>query len=262
MLPLSPSRTHRALLPAGLVTVTTLTAFAQSGGADSPADSVQINWVEELQKGGITGLALIILAVAAVGFALERLLNLRANLIVPKALPDELRPLGEKGDFAAVRAACAKTPSILSKVVSYVVDHRGNGPEIYMAGAADVAAREVDKHRRKLAPLGIIATLAPLLGLLGTMIGMIESFAKFALIEDSSEASIVLADSIGKALITTAMGLVIAIPTLVVYHSYRSRLNRFSEELEESVEGLTSDWFLRTDADDDGQSAPAESDVA
>ncbi|MCP5537161.1 MAG: MotA/TolQ/ExbB proton channel family protein [Akkermansiaceae bacterium] len=232
-----------SLVPATLLLLTSL--YAHASDAEAPI-SVEINWMDELQKGGLTGIALIVLAIAAVGFTIERLLNLRANLIVSKPLMKEIAPLGKGHYFGEIRDRCAKSPSVLSKVVTYIVNHRGNDPELYMAGAADIGAREIDKHRRKLAPIGIIASLAPLLGLLGTMIGMIEAFAKFALIEDSSEASVVLADSIGKALITTAMGLVIAIPTLVIYHYLRTRLNRYSEDLEEAVESLASTWFFQT----------------
>ncbi|NWK56668.1 MotA/TolQ/ExbB proton channel family protein [Verrucomicrobiaceae bacterium N1E253] len=235
-------KNHPIFLSASVMMLTVLQASAQT---DAPI-SIEINWMEELQKGGLTGIALIVLAVAAVGFTIERLLNLRGNLIVSRKLIDEIKPLGRDHYFDEVRDRCAASPSVLSKVMTYVVNHRGNDPELYMAGAADIGAREIDKHRRKLAPIGIIASLAPLLGLLGTMIGMIEAFAKFALIEDSSEASIVLADSIGKALITTAMGLVIAIPTLVIYHYLRSRLNKYSEDLEEAVESLASAWFFQT----------------
>jgi len=239
-------RAHRAILPAAFLLLTSLYASAQAVAESEAPVSIEINWMEELQKGGVTGIALFVLAIAAVGFTIERLLNLRGKLIVPKSLIDEIKPLGRSHHFEEVRERCAKTPSVLSKVMTYIVNHRGNDPELYMAGAADIGAREIDKHRRKLAPLGIISSLAPLLGLLGTMIGMIEAFAKFAIIEDSSEASIVLADSIGKALITTAMGLVIAIPTIVIYHYLRSRLNKHSEDLEEAVETLASAWFFQT----------------
>jgi len=246
------THTRKFALPSVALFLTTAYASAQEV-AESATPTIEINWMDELQKGGITGMALMVLAVAAVAFLIERFLNLRGKLIVPPALIKEIRPLGRNHYFDEVRERCTKTPSVLSKVMIYVVNHRGNTPELYMAGAADIGAREIDKHRRKLAPLGIIASLAPLLGLLGTMIGMIEAFAKFALIQDSSEASIVLADSIGKALITTAMGLVIAIPTLVVYHYMRSQLNKYAEDLEEAVESLASAWFFQTSGFAEGE---------
>jgi biopolymer transport protein ExbB len=250
--------TCKFALPAVALFVTSTMASAQEAAA---TPTIEINWMDELQKGGITGMALMVLAVAAVAFLIERFLNLRGKLIVPPSLIKEIRPLGRNHYFDEVRERCAKTPSVLSKVMIYIVNHRGNAAELYMAGAADIGAREIDKHRRKLAPLGIIASLAPLLGLLGTMIGMIEAFAKFALIQDSSEASIVLADSIGKALITTAMGLVIAIPTLVVYHYMRSQLNKYAEDLEEAVESLASAWFFQTSGFSDDEQPAASADV-
>jgi biopolymer transport protein ExbB len=103
-------------------------------------------------------------------------------------------------------------------------------------------SRMISRQNQRNYPLAVVATISPLLGLLGTIIGMIESFQKVALMGDTGDASI-LADSIGTALITTALGLMVAIPSLAAYHFFKSRINSFGIQLEESVDHLMAPWL-------------------
>jgi biopolymer transport protein ExbB len=85
--------------------------------------------------------------------------------------------------------------------------------------------------------LAVIAALSPLLGLLGTMIGMIEAFELVAIYGDEGGASM-LAGSIAKALITTAAGLIIAIPAIAAYNYFKHRVNKLTMKLENDVESI------------------------
>ncbi|MGB0744497.1 MAG: MotA/TolQ/ExbB proton channel family protein, partial [Opitutales bacterium] len=111
------------------------------------------------------------------------------------------------------------------------------------AGAGDIAGREIRNMHARTYPLAVVASLAPLLGLLGTMIGMIEAFDKVAFYGDDANASL-LADSISKALITTAVGLIIAIPTIAVYHYFKYRINSLSSLLEDEVDSVINRLYL------------------
>ena len=101
----------------------------------------------------------------------------------------------------------------------------------------DAAARAFERHRQRSYPLAIIATMAPMLGLLGTVIGMIEAFSKVAILGDTGDAA-VLADSISKALITTDIGLVLAIPSLGAYHYLKQRISISELAVEEALESM------------------------
>lgn len=222
-----------------LATVMTQGAQAQTGGAPATA---QIDWVAEVMKGGVTSVALILVGLAAVAFIIERFLVVRPSNFVPPLLVRRIRPMWKGGQFEQVIEACAKDSSVLGKVSHHIARHVHVPFDILSIGAADLGSREIRRQLQRTYPLAVVATISPLLGLLGTIIGMIEAFQKVALMGDTGDAS-VLADSIGKALITTAIGLIIAIPALGFYHYFKSRIAMLGNTLEEEVDEIFALWL-------------------
>ena len=206
--------------------------------------TAEIDWMSELIKGGNTSLALVVLFMMSIFFMVERILSLRTKFIVPAKLSPAVEPLWHKGDFNKILAICKQSPSTLSRMIEYLTHHRAADPGLLIPGAQDIASRELKTHSQKAFSLAVVAGLAPLLGLLGTMIGMIESFKLVEVYGDEGGASM-LAGSISKALITTAVGLIIAIPTLGLYHWFKYKINALSETLEERLEFLVNSWLLR-----------------
>ncbi len=210
------------------------------------ADAGGIDWMSEIKKGGMTGYALMILAVIGVLFIIERSINLRrANIISSPEVVKQVAALGHEHDYKEMNAIYQKNASSFTKVANYMAENEDNETSDVMVSAADMASREIESHRRRNYGLGVVATLAPLLGLLGTMIGMIEAFAKFSKLTDSSEAALVLGDSIGKALITTAVGLIIAIAALSAFHFFKVKLGGFSDQLEADLDLVQHKWFKK-----------------
>jgi biopolymer transport protein ExbB len=203
---------------------------------------------QKLAKGGNTMIALLACSVMGGAFALERLFRLRQAAIVPSGLADRADELWREGDFAALEAECASRPSTLGRVIRYIVLHRDNAVADISAGAGDIAANELKHHLQRTYPLAVVATLSPLLGLLGTVFGMIEAFDRVAVAGALGDATL-LADGISKALITTAAGLVIAVPALAIYHYFRSRTNIYGIQLAEQVTELTSGWLMKRNTD-------------
>ena len=109
--------------------------------------------------------------------------------------------------------------------------------------AGDLAGRDMRRHLQRAYPIAVVATLSPLLGLLGTVVGMIESFEIVAIAGSLGDASL-MAGSISKALVTTAGGLVIAIPALGLYHLFKSRTQGLTMQLEGEVHELLTAWFM------------------
>ncbi|MEX2382307.1 MAG: MotA/TolQ/ExbB proton channel family protein [Opitutales bacterium] len=201
-----------------------------------------IDWVAEMFKGGFTAVILMLLAFGGLVIFIERLIVVRNKNFLPADLERKIQKLVHTSDFNGIRENCGKDPSALAQVATYIASHTHIPFEILSFGVMDMIGRTVSRQHQRTYPLAVVATLAPLLGLLGTMIGMIESFQKVALMGDTGDASI-LADSIGKALITTAIGLSVAIPSLAAYHYFKSRINHFGIRLEESVDNLMSPWL-------------------
>ncbi len=224
-----------------LVLVPMLTA--QSASIELESDAVgTIDWVAEVLKGGVTSIVLLLVGFVGLVFFIERMIVVRRANFMPKDLELQLRECAERSDFDEMSAACQENMSVLSSVGKYIASHKHIPFEILALGGSDMISRAISRQQLRNYPLAVVATISPLLGLLGTIVGMIESFQKVALMGDTGDAS-VLADSIGKALITTALGLIIAIPSLASYHFFKSKINSFGIRLEETMDTLMSPWL-------------------
>ena len=209
-------------------------AGGQNAAPANAKEELTIDWMAEIIKGGMTSLALVLLSAAAVGFAAERFFNLRAKHLAPGYYLNFFKSKAAAGEWQAIRDEAAHRPSIVATLGAYLAQHRGRPHALLAEDLADIAGREFERHRQRSYPLAIIATMAPMLGLLGTMIGMIEAFQKVAILGDTGDAS-VLADSIGKALITTAVGLILAIPALGCYHYLKTKIALAELKVEEAA---------------------------
>ena len=205
--------------------------------ADAPAEEMTIDWIQEIINGGMTSAVLLLLSAAAIGFLVERLIRMRRKYLAPAYYADFFADAIAKNDADAIRKEAESKPSILADAGAYIVDHPGMDEARLQTAVADAAARAIERHRQRSYPLAIIATMAPMLGLLGTVIGMIEAFSKVAILGDTGDAAL-LADSISKALITTDIGLVLAIPSLGAYHYLKQKLSIAELAIEEALESM------------------------
>ena len=210
---------------------------AAETAADAPAEELTIDWIQEIINGGMTSVVLLLLSAAAIGFLVERLIRMRRKYLAPAYYADFFADAITKDDTDAIRKEAEAKPSILADAGAYIVDHPGMDEARLQMAVADAAARAIERHRQRSYPLAIIATMAPMLGLLGTVIGMIEAFSKVAILGDTGDAAL-LADSISKALITTDIGLVLAIPSLGAYHYLKQKLSIAELAIEESLEAM------------------------
>jgi biopolymer transport protein ExbB len=230
------------------------TTFAQDAGPAiaQAADEVAAAEVEasgldelihKLRQGGMTVVIQILLSVFGFAVALERLVHLRGKVLVPPALVTQLDRLWKQGKYNELIQTAQKDGSLLGKVMEEVVRHRTAGHQVASRLAEDVAAREIRRHLQRLFPIALVATLEPLLGLLGTILGMIGAFETVAVAGSMGDASL-LADDIAKALVTTAVGLIIAIPAVFVHQYLKSQIGFGSATLDQAASGLISDWMI------------------
>ena len=255
-------------MPRLAIFVMLLIGLAATGGAaaqsvgDAVADSptVTVDWWAQVVAGGWTMVALGALSLALVAFIVERALTVRAGRFCPKGLVDRALPLIARRDWAGALKLAEASDSTMGRIIAFAVSHRKNPYEKLAAVVADLGSRDIVDQEERTSPLAVIAGVAPLLGLLGTMIGMIEAFQLVSLYGDEGGASL-LAGSIAKALITTAVGLILAIPALVAYHYFRRRVHRIAVTLDAETERfLTGIFFKRSEAttpqrDEDGEDA-------
>ncbi len=215
--------------------------------AESPTEqtehSVRIDWGAQIRAGGFMMIPLYLLAIAAFAITLQRLKYSGAAAIAPQPLIDEVNEALETGDFDRAEAACRNDASTLGCALGYLLKHRTAGREAVSQTAGDIAARDIRNHLSKIYPISIISSLSPLLGLLGTVVGMIEAFGLVALYGDEGGASI-LSDSISKALITTAAGLIIAVPAIAAYYLLKNRIMGHASRVEAELEHVVTVLYL------------------
>ena len=226
-----------ATIPAAAAFLAPVSLLADTAEADAPAEEMTIDWIQEIINGGMTSAVLLLLSAAAIGFLVERLIRMRKKFLAPAYYADFFADAVAKHDDEAIRKEAEANPSILADAGAYIADHRGMDEARLQTAVADAAARAFERHRQRCYPLAIIATMAPMLGLLGTVIGMIEAFSKVAILGDTGDAAL-LADSISKALITTDIGLVLAIPSLGAYHYLKQKLSIAELAVEEAFETM------------------------
>ena len=204
---------------------------------------VQIDWVAQIKAGGFIMYPLYLLGILALVITIQRFFTSTRGRLAPKGLAEKVCACIEKQDYDAAVALCRKKPSTLGNALGFIVEHRDADWEAVCQTAGDMAARDIRGHLSRIYPLSVISSLSPLLGLFGTIVGMIEAFGLVALFGDEGGASI-LSDSISKALITTAAGLIVAMPSIAVYFILKSRISNLGAQIETGVEQVVNTIYL------------------
>jgi len=221
-----------------------LSLFAQEAAAAKEIGAFD-QWMIYLKQGGNTMWFIGALSVLGIGCALERFWNMRRSKIVPDEFTSEVIALWKGGKFDEVAALCAKDKSMLARVVETMLQHKDSKDygEVKQF-AEDKIGRELRLENRKSAMLSTAASLSPLLGLFGTVVGLLGAFGTVAAMGEMGDAS-VLADDIGKALVTTVAGLAVSMPCLFVFGLIKNRLNLYAVLLEEEVADLVNQLFVK-----------------
>ena len=164
----------------------------------------------------------------------ERLIYLRPSRIVPAGFTRQIGELEPgKLDRDEVEALCEANPGSAARVIRTAVEHIGETREEIELAVNNTAQREIHLMRRYIRVFAVIAAVAPLLGLLGTVTGMIQAFREVA--SSGLGSGQALAPGIYKALVTTAGGLMVAIPTLMTHYWMMSRVEAFVHRIDNLV---------------------------
>jgi len=197
---------------------------------------LQFNLFQQLAAGGAGIWVIAALSVLMLTVAIERLHRFRVRAIVPPGLVDEAVPLWRAGRFDELQQALARSESVLAQAIRFLAANRARWtPDVLGERACEMASRELRRQQQRAYPLAVVATVAPIVGLLGTVVGMIEAFHVIAFNGGMGDASL-LAGGISKALVNTAAGLSVALPALALHHFFRHRLTVAALALEEQLD--------------------------
>ena len=178
---------------------------------------------EIIKAGGPVMWPIIALSITAAAILLERLWSLQDERVLPKALTDKVWKLVESGQLTDKHVAALAQNSALGQILAAGLANRHRGREHIKEAIEDTGRHVVHELERFLNMLGTIAAVSPLLGLLGTVIGIITAFN--AITHQGVGDAKVLSGGIGQALIATAAGLIVAIPSLMGYRYLRGKVD-------------------------------------
>lgn len=199
----------------------------------------ELNLFTQLQYAGRAIWVTVAMSVYMVAVIVDRLRHVRRSAIAPAGLADQVLPLWQAGRFDEIDAIVREHPSTLGRMIGHLVQHRQADFSYLSTSIGDLASLDLRDQLRKAYPLAVIATVAPIVGLLGTVIGMIESFHVIAFSGSMGDPTL-LAGGISKALVNTAAGLMVALPALAMHHFFKQRITGFGLELEREAARLTS----------------------
>ncbi|MBP7829217.1 MAG: MotA/TolQ/ExbB proton channel family protein [Kiritimatiellae bacterium] len=228
--------------PAGAATDNALALSDEAKAAEEAAAAKPKSgfWAMIVSSGGLgitLWLCLLATSIATAALTIDSFINIREKKIVPPTLVTSVREAMEQGDVMKALKICEDSPGSLANILSAGFANVKEGFDVIQDVVGVAADLEGEKLLQRVAYLNVCANLAPMLGLLGTVQGMIYAFAALATMTAGAAQQAALAMNISQALWTTAAGLCIAIPAVSFYTFFRNRATKIML----GMEGLTMD---------------------
>jgi biopolymer transport protein ExbB len=209
-------------------------AFAQdAAAADGLARPEGRPFIELILAGGYIGFVIILCSIAGMAIAIENAVTLKREKLCPPRLVSELEALLDAGRYDEAAALCGEARCSITNVVGAAAERAAEGYDAMVDGMQAALDRENVRAMQRISTLSLLGGIGPMLGLTGTVLGMIRSFTVIESVPTPSPA--LLAKGIYEALVTTAMGLFLAIPVLAVYFVLRNRLQILAMDLNETA---------------------------
>lgn len=213
-----------------------LSALAASAAPTPVAAAKEMNFLEILAKGGIMMYPLGLMSVITVLLILIFLLTIRRNAIVSDRFMNTAESMIRKRDFHGLIGFSLRRNECMARITQKTLDFVTANPGTSFENVREVAHAEGSHQAGMLTSrityLADMGSIAPMVGLLGTVLGMIEAFIEISSGEVHGVRQMGLAEGVSKALIATAGGLAISIPALAFYSIFRGRVQKYISELE------------------------------
>ncbi|MCP4246124.1 MAG: MotA/TolQ/ExbB proton channel family protein [bacterium] len=204
--------------------------LAQTASGGGAAQSI---W-DFIAKGGVMMIPIGLCSLVALAVIAERLISLRRSRVIPPGFMDGVKAALDKGgdDRTGALAYCRKDPSPVAGIVAAAIQRLGAPLEHLERHIEQAGQRQLFKMRKYLRVLAVVASIGRLMGLVGTIFGMIRAFSTVASSGEALGKTELLAQGIYEAMITTAAGLCVAIPVLIAYHWISATIARLVGEMD------------------------------
>lgn len=207
--------------------------FAQIVQAATTPEADALSVIDLAIKGGFMMIPILLSSVVAVYVFVERVLTINKANRSPEAFVSKIKELVTKGDINGARMLCAQFDSPIARMIEKGVSRIGSPLKNIEASIENVAKLELFKLEKNLSILGTVSGAAPMMGFLGTVIGMVEAFISIAQ-EEGSVSPKLLSSGIYTAMITTVAGLVVGIIAYLAYNYLVTRVSKVVHRMEYS----------------------------
>jgi len=198
---------------------------APAGADDTEAGAKEESIWQIIEYGGVVGYIIIFLSFVALALICRNVVSLRRGVLVPPAAEKQIETFFNEKQLKEAVDYCEKNNSMLTRVVGAGLGEIRSGYPEMQSVMQEVGEEESIRLHQQVGYLSLIAAIAPMLGLLGTVLGMIGAFNEIAQSQGLAKPAD-LAYNIQKALVTTCMGLIVAVPTLTAFAFFRNRVVR------------------------------------
>lgn len=210
------------------------------GGGGGSGGGGGAGFFQVVSKSGFVGIMLWLAIFSSLGacvyFIVDCSITVRPERIMPPNLVHNVTEAMEQGDVLKALDACEQEPGGMANILSAGFSHVEEGFDVIQESIQSAAELESEQLMQRITYLSVVGNLAPMLGLLGTVQGMIRAFATLAVTSGAAKTQ-ALALNISQALYTTAFGLSVAIPAVAAYFIFRNKANKIVLQME----GITID---------------------
>ncbi len=210
-------------------------SFAQEDAAAIEAPGLTIGGV--ISNGGFVGYLILGLSVLSMALIIEHFVSIRRDKLAPPQVIDEIESLFEEENYQESLELCEAEPTYLTNVVAAALPRINAGFNAMEQSIQEMGEEEAVKLHQKIGWLSLIGSIAPMLGLLGTVSGMMKAFNIIAAKKGAADPSD-LASGISEALVTTFLGLLVAIPSMTFFFFFRSKVIKMVLEIGAVTEQL------------------------
>lgn len=231
---------QRILAFAAPLIVTGLAAAQDPAASSSDEGGSIIGDIFKYENAGLIGYLIVLMSIVALALIIENFMNIKREKLAPPDLIDELEALFDEENFQEAAELCEQEKTYLTKCVGAGLSKLGHAFETIQVTIREMETEESVKLFQKIGWLSLMAAIAPMMGLFGTVTGMFITFGEIAR-SGGSVSPAQLAGGIKMALITTMLGLSVAIPVGVCFFVLRGRVVRISTE----VNAIAEDLFER-----------------
>lgn len=231
---------------------------------DAPAEPIsgpatRQTLLGHIQAGGVIGYIIILLSVVGIALVVDAFLRLKDEKLVPPPLAEQAQQFAGRGRFSELLAICKTHDSLLARVLAAALSQGNWGVEAVREAMQQQGEKEITGLRQRVGYIAFLAAIAPMLGLLGTVVGLIQSFEVLGQSKGAARPD-ELAVGISVAMVTTELGLIVAVPLMFFHMLLRDKVTRISQRCAAECERLTRVMAVVVEARQ--RDRPAEPQVA